>query len=455
MEFMTVIFLAYFISFKDLFITPIYIGFIYLIANYFVKKNHKEKVLRKYFKQALIFRIFAVIAFTLIHEFLYGGDTGNYFLRGSTFIWEAFLENPLLGLKLIFNPTNSDPATLKYTGRMIWGLNGPEGLVIRISAFLGLFTFNTYIIISFFISLFTLSGLWASFLVLYNRYPTLHKQLAIAFLFIPSVVFWSSGLLKDPLTMGALGWLFWGLNQTFIKKTKIFKGLVVSALSAFLIMQIKVYILLSFAPPALFWIMNENSTQIKNTFVRLLLKPLFLIVGAFLAFTFGSKLTEGDEKYDIDNFAERSQINAYYLSKQVASGSAYDIGTIDGSVSSMIKVAPQAIVVAIYRPFLWEVRSPMMLISALEASAFIFLTLQFLFKTGFFNTIRLISSKPILSFFIIFSLIFAFGVGTNSGNFGTLVRYKIPLMPFYLAAIFIMQGYANKPKKLPRLATTA
>jgi hypothetical protein len=45
---------------------------------------------------------------------------------------------------------------------------------------------------------------------------------------------------------------------------------------------------------------------------------------------------------------------------------------------------------------------------------------------------------------LIFTIIFGIGVGTNSGNFGTLVRYKIPLMPFYLAALYILQAQAKK-----------
>jgi hypothetical protein len=39
---------------------------------------------------------------------------------------------------------------------------------------------------------------------------------------------------------------------------------------------------------------------------------------------------------------------------------------------------------------------------------------------------------------LVFSIIFAFSVGFTSYNFGTLVRYKIPLMPFYYIALFIL-----------------
>ena len=166
-------------------------------------------------------------------------------------------------------------------------------------------------------------------------------------------------------------------------------------------------------------------------------------------------MTEGDSKYDVNKIAERSKINNTYLSKQVASGSAYNIGIYDGSLNSIITVGPQAIVVSLYRPFIFEVRNPLMLLSALEGSVFIYFTFLFIYKVGFFKTIKFIRSKPILTFCLIFSMVLAFAVGTNSGNFGTLVRYKIPLMPFYLAALFIMQAHLKRPKKVARLATTA
>ena len=50
-------------------------------------------------------------------------------------------------------------------------------------------------------------------------------------------------------------------------------------------------------------------------------------------------------------------------------------------------------------------------------------------------------------FCFIFAITFAFAVGISSYNFGTLVRYKIPFMPFYLSGLFIMEGFIEKKTK--------
>ncbi|MFT6828639.1 MAG: hypothetical protein ACI9GZ_003758, partial [Bacteroidia bacterium] len=45
---------------------------------------------------------------------------------------------------------------------------------------------------------------------------------------------------------------------------------------------------------------------------------------------------------------------------------------------------------------------------------------------------------PFLVFCLIFSILFAFAVGVSTANFGTLMRYKIPMMPFFL--ILLLKG---------------
>jgi len=47
----------------------------------------------------------------------------------------------------------------------------------------------------------------------------------------------------------------------------------------------------------------------------------------------------------------------------------------------------------------------------------------------------------------LFSLIFALFVGATTLNFGTLCRYKIPCMPFFVISLFLIQDAATKKKE--------
>ena len=93
-----------------------------------------------------------------------------------------------------------------------------------------------------------------------------------------------------------------------------------------------------------------------------------------------------------------------------------------------------------------------MLISALESFAFLSFTLYVLFVVG--SRLRVALSNPDVIFGLVFSLSFAFAVGVSTFNFGTLARYKIPLLPFYLVALVIMLDYRNKPTNVAVLERT-
>jgi hypothetical protein len=115
-------------------------------------------------------------------------------------------------------------------------------------------------------------------------------------------------------------------------------------------------------------------------------------------------------------------------------------------------LAPDAIVVSLFRPYLWEVNNPLMLLSALESLALLLLVVYLIFK----GNVRLFRAfwEPNIFFYLLFALTFAFAVGVSTYNFGTLVRYKIPMMPFFVMALVLIDDQVNRFKKPAVLETT-
>ena len=132
-----------------------------------------------------------------------------------------------------------------------------------------------------------------------------------------------------------------------------------------------------------------------------------------------------------------------YSSKE-QNGSFYTLGDIEYSTMGMLKVFPKAINVSLFRPYIWEIRKPILLAASLEGIVTLYLTITLLFKTGFVRFLKLIASNPEVQFCLVFSIIFGFAVGFTSFNFGALARYKIPFMPFYYIALFILSDAQNK-----------
>jgi hypothetical protein len=95
----------------------------------------------------------------------------------------------------------------------------------------------------------------------------------------------------------------------------------------------------------------------------------------------------------------------------------------------------------------------LMLLSALESLLFFGLVVYLIWLQ-----LRKFSLSPFFNsnviFLFAFSLIFAFSVGVSTFNFGTLVRYKIPMMPVFAVALTLSYHYSNKARKLPVLEST-
>ncbi len=166
------------------------------------------------------------------------------------------------------------------------------------------------------------------------------------------------------------------------------------------------------------------------------------------------KAGEDNKKYALSNLAKTAQITAYDIRYYTGrdAGSGYSLGELDGTFNSMINLAPQAINVSLFRPYLWEVRNPLMLLSALESTLLLFLCIYILFKKNL-KIFSAFSNFNVL-FALIFSISFAFAVGVSTFNFGTLVRYKIPLLPFFLIAIILILDHSKSDKKVEELEST-
>jgi hypothetical protein len=101
-------------------------------------------------------------------------------------------------------------------------------------------------------------------------------------------------------------------------------------------------------------------------------------------------------------------------------------------------MAPAAIVATLFRPFLWESRNISTLLTSFESLAMMLFTLFTIFKVGIFGFIRGLFKNPLSLYCFFFSIAFALFVGATTLNFGTLIRYKIPAMPFYVISLLVV-----------------
>jgi hypothetical protein len=424
------------------------------VSAYFIWNFVADKPIRKYFLPALSLKIIGAVALGFIYQFYYsGGDTFAYFDQGSRYIWEAFLESPIKAIQLIFADGSYNTGTWEYASKIIFYEDQPSYFVVRVAGIFDIFTFHTYSATACLFALLSFSGLWAMYTAFYKMYPRLHLELAIAIFFVPSVFFWGSGILKDSLTLGALGWATFAFHAIFIENKRVILSLFILIFSFFIIYEIKIYILLCFIPALFIWLYVMYMGRVRNLVIKTMVLPVSLVLLIGSGYFTVRKIGEENRRYNLEKLSQTAEATARWLSYVSIreEGSVYSLGDFDYSTKGILKKAFPAIWVTLFRPYVWEIKNPVMALSALE-SLFLFLFFILVHLVAFQSgSISKIFNSPVIAFCLFFTITFSFAVGISTYNFGSLVRYKIPMLPFFLISLFILLDYSKRRKKLSRL----
>lgn len=430
---------------RDLIVTPVFIFLVYTVA-YIARPYLVDRTTVRYYLPALTVKIVGAIAIGLIYQFYYGGgDTFNFHSRGSRIIWDAFVNQPFDGVKLFF--ASDDPKLYHYVSLIPFYHDTSSYFVVRVAAVFDLFTFSTYSATAVLFALISFIGSWFLFLTFYQIAPTLHRWIAIASFFIPSVFFWGSGIMKDTITLAAVGLVTFSVFHLAFRQKVNIAVLTLLIGGLYILYIVKIYILLTLLPSIILWIFTFHFSRIRSWVLRIITFPIAFSLIVIFAYWAVKEAGEDNPKYSLDALAKTAQVTAYDIRYWTGrnAGSGYSLGELDGSWASMLKLAPQAVNVALFRPYLWEVNNPLMLLSAFESFSLSAIVL-IIFVHPRFKVWKHVSDPHIL-FCICFSLVFGFAVGVSTYNFGTLVRYKIPMMPFFVIGLALIVHYSNTERK--------
>ncbi|MDA0195531.1 MAG: hypothetical protein O2887_12590 [Bacteroidetes bacterium] len=422
-------------------VTPFYLVII-LVVGYLIRPNVTDQLTRRYFIPGLMVKLVGALSLGLIYQFYYkGGDTLNYYHLGSVHIWRAFLDSPSLAFKLIFLVGKEyESSTFQYASNIISYGDLPTYFVVRVAGLFSLVTFNSYYAISLLFASLSFSGSWALYYAFYKILPNKHFLIALAVLFVPSVFFWGSGLLKDTLTFGAMGWFIFSFLEIFVHKKRNPVNILVMVIAAYIIYTVKIYIMLSLVPALIIFLFLKTLNSLKSLALKVIVAPF--IIGLAISSGYYAIIMVGEDnaRYSIDDFVYTAQTTAEWLHyvSQIQGGSGYSLGDNDYSTAGIMGKFLPAVWVSLYRPYLWESHNLVMMISAIESFIMLLLSLWIVFKVGFFKTIRSIIASPFVTCLFLFTITFAFAIGFSTYNFGSLVRYKIPLIPLFLFALILL-----------------
>lgn len=434
---------------NDAFAGPICLVILLMIFSVIVRKYRDDKI-KRLFLQAFYFKMFCTIVYTFVNSYYYRGGDSEMYYHCTQYLHNAVSDDSRNFIKIYMTKMINVKTELMnyfvYTNSpypVFEAMHDPGNFMVPKLALPAAIVFNnSYVAIAAIFSFFALGGAIRLFKFFYHYFPEYYREIALATLFIPSVGFWSAALLKDPVCFGAVGYIVYGVFSIFIRRKKIVSSIIWIGISSVLLFYIKVYILLAITPALVLWLFREVNKVVENKTLRSIMGVLTFGVGAVLAVVLVNYVTSDEslKAFRLEAIIETSAQNRslYEGFEEKYEGSYFRIGT-----TNPVLLILNGIAATLYRPFLWEANSATALLSALESLFFLFITLSFMFKKGVRTFFKNIFSQPVLLLCFIFSIVFAAAVGSTALNFGSLSRYKIPCMPFYLIMILILYRKAN------------
>ena len=442
-----------YITIFDYLLLPVYLYIFYII----VKKRsakYPDAELRKYFFTAFYLRMFGAVAYAMMVQYYYGYGDSFVFYYGSDFLSTQVAQDagnfqyffkPAEEVKLWYDAEVGDP---NYSG--YFGI-ASNLFIMKVSAVLSLFSFNKYLIITLFFGAFSFAGIWKLFLVFKDINKDKHvKLLAWGVLFVPSVWFWGSGLMKDSICLGGIGFIIHYMYSLFIKKEFSFKSIIALIALIYIVGSIKSYIIIVLVIGLSVFAFYNLISPIKNLVIRGFILLLFFTAIVTVAF-----ITNIGEQFQEILDESKVQVDAYQRNYEAVqnederSRGSVKSEEIDASLSGLILHSPIAIFTCLFRPFIWESRKIFILFSSFESLLLLLCTLFVIIKLRFFRFFREIFNNPyvLASFFI--AVLFALVIGFTTYNFGTMARYKIVLLPFYFfTLVYLYTAYTDKAKKV-------
>lgn len=394
--------------------TVVFIGNALLIASicYLCYRRYRHGSLARHFWTALLLKIiFGLLLGILFTEFYEGGDTITYYriadrisqLDASQFIAE------------ITKPTVSSQAV-----RAIY--------FVRLVAVIKWITGANYWIMSVYFSLFSFLG--SIYLVdkLANWKKELLLPAVIAFLYFPSVVFWSSGLLKESLVFGALNFMLGAYISWYSHKRFHVGNFLLSALAFLIIVSFKYYIGAVLMPILLYLTIYRHPfwerKQLTNPWIKNALLTLILAIPVTLFLSWLSPNLDYSELWRV------MKTNHDKYLELAPDGALYTLNWFGGGADLIINI-PYLLFSGTFRPMLWEDLTFPAICAGLENAVILAGCIYAIYL--FVGNQRRWSAEMLA--LIVYVSVLAVFLGYAAPNFGTLARFKIYYMPFVLLLI--------------------
>jgi hypothetical protein len=292
--------------------------------------------------------------------------------------------------------------------------------IVKLFSVFDIFSFGNYYINIIFYSFISMFGVIGCYRMMTDAFPGKNVQIAISVFFIPSFLYWTSGIHKDGLIFTSLIFIIYNFYFGFKEKKITATRVLFITAGVVLITLLRNFFLVLLIPPLLSWYFSLRFT--KRPFFVFVLVHLFFAVIFFNAKYIHARLDFA--KVVVSKQAEFLDMYA---------GSKVDVKELRPTATDFLKTIPQAFGLSVLRPYPSDVTNIFSLAAAVETELILGIFLLFLVYR-----VPIKANKPFVYFCAFFSVSFLLSVGYTVMFIGAIVRYRSLIFPFLLTPMIVM-----------------
>jgi hypothetical protein len=414
----------------------IQIPLLIFLIKYLRKKNQNSLLVNSYY-YLLSFKVTAGLFLGVLYFNYYkGGDTISY-LYCNDYLSQLFYSD----LKEYVNMVvlNNVPPELEQKSALF---AQPRAFnFIRLINPVYILSGSNYWMLSIYLSFFSFAGLWILSDTLLRIYKLKPLAVMISFFIFPTVVFWTSGVIKESLVIGMMSFII-SLVILIANKKKKISVLSITTIIIFsmILLSIKFYYLAVLMVVLLPYGIVKYFSEGDGIFARE--KKYRIGALLFLIIMIGFSATFIHPKLNIGNISKELYINYSETKIRSTETGSYTFKDLSPEPTSFLPYLPTALSYGLFGPYLWQCKKIISLISGIENTAILILFITFLLAN--FKKEKIIKADLEEVSVIIYVMVLAVFMAFASPNWGSLVRYKVGYLPFFLLLIlnsnpFILQ----------------
>lgn len=252
-------------------------------------------------------------------------------------------------------------------------------------------------------------------------------RILYVFALFPSILFWSSILGKDPITLLGISLYVYGVVAWH--QLKQLRHLLTLALGILIVALIRLWVAPILVAPLMVFIIVGRRSFIWRMALMLICGLVFMLA-----------LPKIQDMWNMSTVEDIFEFRSYALGASIGGGSSFRAREITGFNSSM-KYLPLGIFTALFRPLPLDVPNIFGTLQSLDNLILLFLLCMAVIRT------RLKELKePLVLWAIFLVLTWAAIYGNVIYNLGTLVRYKLQILPVFLGLLLYLSRRRTRNK---------